>query len=145
MRLTKILLAALVVCAIAVSFVGCKEEPILEETTVETASPMSVDEIEKKAQDAGFTCRRKGEAGIREINDDLTLARVSGNLINCMTVSSSADHTGAIVFEFDSEESVADFYERAEEMLGKLKDGMSKDRRGKLFIYGNTSVIEKIW
>ena len=114
MRLTKILLAALVVCAIAVFFVGCKEEPILEETTVETASPMSVDEIEKKAQDAGFTCRRKGEAGIREINDDLTLARVSGNLINCMTVSSSADHTGAIVFEFDSEESVDDFYDRAE-------------------------------
>ena len=35
MRLTKILLAVLVVCAIAVLFVGCKEEPILEETRSE--------------------------------------------------------------------------------------------------------------
>ena len=130
--------------SLAFALMGCKKQAP-EEQSSETAVPTSVEEIERIATDAGYTCKRKEEVGIKEINDDLEVAKVCGEVINCLTVSSSADHTGVIVFEFDSEESATEFYGHAEEMLGKLKDGMSKERRGKLFIYGNTSVIDRIW
>ena len=145
MRSTRLLPLALIL-AFALSVCGC-QKPVTEEaeeSTSEKTVSYTIEDIEKNAAAWGYTCKRKEDAGLREINEDINASTAKGNLVNCVTVSSSADHTGAIIFEFDSEKSASDFCEASESLLGKLSDGMSKDCRGRLFIYGNTSVIENI-
>ena len=146
MRSSKLLLSALIIIAIILSVCGCKK-PVAEdgtESSTEKTVPYSIEEIEKKATDAGYICKRKEDAGIRTLSEDVNLL-ANGTLINCTEISSTSDHTRAIVFEFDSEQSAKDFCDSSEDLFGKLGEGVSKDHRGLLFIYGDTSVIENIW
>ena len=147
MRLSKLLPLALIILALTLSVFGCKKAVATDETSESSEKTVSntIDDIENKASDSGYICSRKEDAVLKEINEDIDASEVKGDLVNCVTVSSSSDHTGAIIFEFDSEQGASDFCKASEGLLGKLSEGMSKDYRGRLFIYGNTSVIENIW
>lgn len=148
MRFIKLLPLALIIFALALTVCGCKKSVAKVETESESKKPVStpIDEIEKKATDAGYVCNRKEAEGIKGINEDIEESEANGTLINCIEISSLSNHTKAIVCEFDSAERASEFYEKSSEALfGKLSEGLSKDCRDTLFIYGDTSIIEKIW
>ena len=147
MRFSKLLPLVLIILALFLSVCGCKKAVAETETesSSEKAASYSIEEIEKKAADSGYVCNYKEDAGIQEINEDIDVSEANGILVGCMEISSSSDHTRAIIFEFDSEESASEFCEASEALFGRLGEGISKDCRGHLFIYGDTSVIENIW
>ena len=147
MRFIKLLPLVLIIFALTLTAWGCKKSvaEVESESTSEKTVSNSIEEIEKKATDSGYVCNYKEDAGIQEINEDIDVSEANGILVGCMEISSSSDHTRAIVFEFDSEENASEFCENSEALFGKLNEGLSKDCRGKLFIYGDTSVVENIW
>ena len=72
MRLTRLLPLALIL-AFALSVCGC-QKPVTEEaeeTTSEKTVSYTIEDIEKNAAACGYACKRKEDAGLREINEDI--------------------------------------------------------------------------